>query len=281
MKRVAGFGDVLEKVLMTGFLACSLLHATTLRGDASRAGALARLLSSPPFHALKRVATRKGERHSKHQPVSGAAIQAALSENEAEACVLDSGRAGDQGALASVDLALPYVPDADVVAPMQLFVIVPFEEAHAGAAIDALCKMASTVHAVYGVVSVEPSFEIAHNFVLAGRFNEEQLAAYPLLTEARRRYRRASWLHNTKIDVGIGGPEWGTFLGPKHVTKLSLDEVEATGAFHEVRQLSHGGWFLQLTPDPAAAQSGEINDRIGAGRAALGQVILDTNDARI
>jgi hypothetical protein len=263
------------------FLACSLLYSKRLRGDAATANELASLLAAPCFHALTRVATRKGERHSKHQAKSRDALLAALSSNDAEACVLDSGRSGDMVALGNVDLALPYTPDADVAAPMQLFAIVPYDEGQAGAAVDVFCELASTVSAVYGVVSVEPSLDIAHNFVLAGRFNDEQLAAYPLLTESRRRYRRASWFHNTKINVGIGGPEWGTFLGPKHVEQLALDDVKATGAFHEVRPLGYGGWFLQLTPNASDSQASNINDRIDAGCDALATIVLDTNDVRI
>jgi hypothetical protein len=266
---------------MNGFLACSLLHSKQLRGDASAADELARLLSAPCFHALTRVATRKGDRHSKHQPASREAALAALSNDDAHGCVLDSGRSGDLTALANVDLALPYKPDADVAAPMQMFVIVPHEREHAAAAVDAFCEMARVVGAVYGVVSVEPLFEIAHNFVLAGRFNDEQLAAYPLLTEARRRYRRASWFYNTKIDAGIGGPEWGTFLGSKHVAQLDVGKLRASSAFREVRELSHGGWFLQLTENPADALASDVNDRVEAARTTLSSIILPTDEIRI
>jgi hypothetical protein len=266
---------------MNGFLACSLLHSKTLRGDIGAAEELARLLTAPCFHALTRVATRKGERLGKHQPTSRETLLSALSNKDAEACVLDSGRSGDLAALGSVELALAYTPDADVAAPLQLFVIVPYEKESAPAAVDAFCELATVVSAVYGVVSVEPSLEIAHNFVLAGRFNDEQLAAYPLLTEARRRYRRASWFHNTKINMGIGGPEWGTFMGPKHVAQVGLQDVEATGAFNRVRELPYGGWFAQLTGDPADAQASDINGRVDAGRAALAKIILDTADVRI
>jgi hypothetical protein len=267
--------------LMSGFFVCSLVHATSVRDDATASAKVADVLSRPCFAALKRAAVRTGDRDTKHREPSAEVIRSILAEPKAHALVMDSGRAGDLTALAVVEVGLPYKPDDGFPAPLKTYVIVPFDAGTEGDMVDACCDLAEAVQVVYGVVSVEPSFGIAQTMALAGRLPEDQRATYSLISDERLRYRRASWQHDKSIDIGIGGPEWGTFLGPKHVEKLSVPDLRASGAFAEVRELPHGGVFLQLSRHPGDAQAAEINELVAVGRRGLEPILLNVDGVRI
>jgi hypothetical protein len=266
---------------MSGFFVCSLVHATSVRDDATASAKVADVLTRSCFAGLKRAAVRTGDRDAKHREASSEVVRSVLAEPKAHALVMDSGRAGDLTALAVVEVALPYKPDEGFPAPLKTYVIVPFDAGIEAEAVDASCELAEAVRAVYGVVSVEPTFGVAQTLALAGRVPEDQRAAYSLITDERLRYRRASWQHDKSIDVGIGGPEWGTFLGPRHIEKLSVPDLRASGAFAAVRELSHGGIFLQLSRHPGDAQAAKINELVAAGRGALEPILLNVDAVRI
>ena len=101
------------------------------------------------------------------------------------------------------------------------------------------------------------------------------------LSPMRRGYRRAPWALPRQIEDGIGGPEWGTFLGPKHVERVSLERLSASAAFTQVRPLKHGGVYLQLSQDAADAQSPAIDDLVAAGRAALDGIAFDVSELAV
>jgi hypothetical protein len=266
---------------MSGFFVCSLVHATSVRDDATASAKVADVLSRPCFGALKRAAVRTGDRDTKHRESSAEVIRSILAEPKAHALVMDSGRVGELTALAVVEVGLAYEPDDGFPAPLKTYVIVPFDAGMEAEAVDACCELAEAVQAVYGVVSVEPSFGIAQTMALAGRLPEDQRAAYSLITDERLRYRRASWQHDKSIDTGIGGPEWGTFLGSKHVDKLSVPALRTSGAFTVVRELTHGGVFLQLSEHAADAQAAKITELVAAGRSALDPILLNVDAVRI
>ena len=190
-------------------------------------------------------------------------------------------RVGDQRPILAPALRPAGTPDASVVAPLLSYVIVPYEPDHGAAQVAGLVALAEVVRPVWGMMSVEPSYDIAQLAALAKGPPRDQRGTFPLLTEDRIRYRRAPWHHDKQIDRGIGGPEWGTFLGPRHLEKLSLEDVRSSGAFAQVHLLAYGGAFLQLTGDPSDSQSERIVDLVARGRVALSAITLDVSAVRL
>ena len=102
-----------------------------------------------------------------------------------------------------------------------------------------------------------------------------------LMTPERLRYRRMPDLRGEFITESIGGPEWGTILGPGHVARLSLDALRASGAFYEVRELAHGGAFVRLSEDPMDTRSLGIVDMVARGRDVLAPICMNVDDIPI
>ena len=102
-----------------------------------------------------------------------------------------------------------------------------------------------------------------------------------LMTAERLRYRRMPHHREEFITDSIGGPEWGTILGPGHVARLSLDELRRSGAFYEVRELGHGGAFVRLSEDPMDTRSLAIVDMVTRGREALASICMNVDDIPI
>jgi hypothetical protein len=266
---------------MSTSLVCALHHARSVRDDQTAIERAAEILTRPCFAALRRAAIRVGDREMQDQASGPTVLAEMLSDPKAHAVVLDSGRSGELIAKAVMEVGLSYKPDADIPAPMTSYVVVPYDAASSDAALDAFCELAGLVSAAHGMVSAEPSYATAHAAALAGKPAEEDRERYRAMTENRIRYRKAPVFHRKKIDVGIGGPEWGTCLGPKHVAQLSLETLRASGAFFEVRELSYGGAFLRLTKDPMDAQSDRIVELVERARAALAPIALDVSDVNV
>lgn len=251
--------------------------------DSPRAqpGALADLLTRPALAALTRTWYSVSDKDKAHTESTPKSVAERFANPEAHAVGLDSGRSGELVAKAMFDIGLPYTPDADVVAPLRSHVIVPYDAATAGAVIATMVSIGELLRPVWGMISVEPTFDIAEKAAVAKGPAKDQRSAFPHLTDDRIRYRRAPWFHDKKIDRGIGGPEWGTFLGPKHVEKLALDKLRESGAFTQVRELSHGGVYVQLSEEPLDATSDKIVALVSNGRAALEPILLDVTAVKL
>jgi hypothetical protein len=208
-------------------------------------------------------------------------VAAYLMEKSALAVELDNGRKGDSTADAIFNTALNFKPDPEFLAPMNSFVIVPYDSETCDDTIATMLTMAETLEAAFGIVSLESSFQSAHNVALAGGGEMSERGPGKLMTPERLRYRRMPHFRDESITEYIGGPEWGTILGPGHVARLSLDELRESGAFYEVRELAHGGAFVRLSEDPMDTRSLAIVDMVARGRAALAPICMNVDDIRI
>lgn len=266
--------------LVKPFWFCVLYHARSLRDDEDRARRAADLLNVPAMRAFRRIAVTIKSRETEHQPNSPEQLAKHLRHPEARGVWLDSGRSGDLDALGIITMALDFKPDVDIPAQMYSYLVLPYVAHDREAVLDVFCSFAELLEGAYGAASVEPSFQTAHNAALAARPSADDTPTYTVMTPDRVRYRKAPAYLFNEIHHGIGGPEWGTFLGPGHLARLPPATL-ASNAFHSVRPLAHGGAFVRLSEDPLDAQSDAILALVANARAALEPIVLDVSDVRI
>ncbi len=267
---------------MAGYLVAAYRHKLSPRESETAIDRLAQSFVHPSLAALKRTWLRVKDKEKGHKPVTRETLLAYLRHGEADAVGVDSGRDGELVAGAVVQLGLSYVPDADIPAPLLSYVVVPHrDDGESAELVDPLVAIGEALCPVWGMMSVEPSYASAHNAALAKGPPKDERATNPLMTDDRIRYRRTPWYYDKKVDQVIGGPEWGTFLGPKHLEKLSLDRLRDSGAFFEVRPLSSGGAFVRVSESPADAQSNRILKLVAKARAALYPIVIDVSAVKI
>ncbi len=265
---------------VTSFWFCSLYYARSLRDHEDLASRAAGLLNTPSMRAFRRVATSKNGRETEYGRNSPELLLKHLQRPDAHAVWLDSGRSGKLESHGWITIALGYKPDADILATMRANFVVPYVADEREAVLDVFCGLAEILDAAYGATSVEPSFDTASNAAVASRPSAADAPTYTVMTEDRIRYRNAPAYLRNQIHHSIGGPEWGTFLGPGHLARLPPDTL-ASGAFHQVRPLAHGGAFLRLSEDPMDAQTDAILGMVARARAALEPIVMDVSSVRI
>lgn len=261
---------------MSGFFVATYLHGTSPRDNAQAAQQIARLLRSPVLAKLSRMYLQVGDRDLGHKPVTESVLVEDLTGPGPHAIALDNGR-GTLEAIAAIQLAPPYASGTDSSSPLVSFLVVPYVEAAKTELIDTAVALTEALRPVWGMMSVEPTLAIAHQAALHMGPQKDERARHSQLTDDRMRYRRAPFVYDSKIAHAIGGPEWGTLLGPKHLEKLSLAAVRASGAFAEIRELASGGAFLAVSRDPGDALSDAIIELVAAGRRALEPILLDVS----
>lgn len=259
---------------------CSLYHARSLRDNDDLARRAASLLTVPAMRALRRVAVTLKGRETEHGHNSPELVLKHLQHPEGRGAWFDSGRSGKLESQGFITTALGYKPDADIVATMCSYLVIPYVSEEREAVLDVFCGLAELLDAAYGATSVEPSFDTAHNAALASRPSSADAPTYAVMTDDRIRYRNAPAYLRNQIHCGIGGPEWGTFLGPGHLARLPAATL-SSGAFHHVRLLAHGGAFIRLSSDPMDAQSESIIALVANARAALEPILMDVSAVRL
>lgn len=266
---------------MKPFWFCSLYHARSLRDHDDLAHRAASLLNVPAMRAFRRVAVSKNGRETEHVRNSPELLLKHLQSPAAHAVWLDSGRSGELESHGWITIGLGYKPDADIVATMTSYFALPYVADEREAVLDVFCGLAEIFEAAYGAAAVEPSFNTAQNAAMGTRPSSDDAPTYTVMTPDRVRYRRTPGFLANQIHHSIGGPEWGTFLGPGHLARLPPDTL-ASDAFHHVRPLAHGGAFVRLSDDPLVAHTDAILDLVAKARAALEPIVLhDLSEVRL
>ena len=263
------------------FWALSLCHARWVRDDDDRARRAASLFNRPVMRAFRRAASSMNGRETGYGRNSPELLLKQLQRPGAHGVLLDSGRSGEIAANGWLQLGLGYEPDADMLAPMSSYFTFPYVADEREAVLDVFCELAETLEAAYGAASVEPSFNSGQNAAMITRPAAEDLPTYTVMTPDRIRYRRTPGFLANQIHRGIGGPDWGTFLGPGHLARLPPDTLKSS-AFYQVRPLAHGGAFIRLSDDPLVAHTDAILGLVDRARAALDPIVIhDLSDVRL
>jgi hypothetical protein len=256
-------------------LVLRLAHALVPARDTAVVSTMAEIMTRPCFAPLERVSLEtRGGRNMHHTRPSAEVIQKHLCDPRCDVVDMDSGRQGDLIAAARLPTGLLLEPDYWVAfpAPLEPQIIVPHDPGLARERIDAFCDLAAIVHAIAGCVSMENGFGHAHR-VGIGRSTQpaKLMNTQPSLTLRRLAERKR--YSKRKLDREVPAPEWGLFLGRRHLEVVPADEIEASGVFHQVRRLSDELVFLQLTEDPADALRPDYDALLDPVRRVLAPIL--------
>ncbi|MCW5807254.1 MAG: hypothetical protein KIT31_33170 [Deltaproteobacteria bacterium] len=153
-------------------------------------------------------------------------------------------------------------------------VVMPLDREAIEATVESACALAEALDVGAGFVAVEPTFGNAESVALGRTLP----LARPGLSERRRVERRGRDWHVWEPAELLAGPEWGTFLGARHLEELDLDVVRASGAFDGVVRISPRLAFLQVTAEPDADGRDGFEQRLVDARAALAPILMDLSD---
>jgi hypothetical protein len=269
-------------LLMEPTLVMRLHHAFVPGRDDTAAAAVAEILTRPCFAVLRRVARFAwGGRVTQHATMSTDRVRTLLRDPHCHIVTMDSGRHGLR--VASADITTGLTLDEDYwqayPGPLQPNMIVPHDPDLTQARMDAFCELAVVLRAIEGLVSVEMEYGPAHKLALGGFAPNLERLEQPGMTI--RRLRERATYDMKRIDREIPAPEWGLFLGRKHLDALPADAIAATGAFHQVRRLGEDLVFLQLTPDPADALREDFDQLLDRARQVLAPILADPSGVSI
>jgi hypothetical protein len=130
--------------------------------------------------------------------------------------------------------------------------------------------VAEALETCSGCITVEPDFESAQRLALGGI-----LKARPGLSEHHIRERDAHYVQQRHLLTNISGPEWGIFLGPSHLEKLSISEIEHTRVFDIVQSIGERLAFVAITRDPEDALALDFDANLDRARAVLAPLLMD------
>lgn len=254
-------------------LVLRLEHALVPARDATVVRTMAEIMTRPCFASLKRVSleTRRG-RNLHHAKPTAETIQAFLCDLRCDVVDMDSGRQGELSAAARLPTGLTLGQYYWVAypAPLEPHIIVLHDPELARARIDAFCELAAIVQAAAGCISMENGFGIAERLGFGG--SSQQLVDMQSGLTLRRLAERRRY-DKRKLDLEVPVPEWGLFLSRRHLDKVPVSELEASGVFHQVRRLSDELVFLQLTADPADALRPDFDSLLDPVRRVLAPVL--------
>lgn len=249
-------------------------YACRLIDDAERRRRVAEVLCGPAFCELDRVSADRGARWFDHAPKSVEAIASILADHRNMAVSLDTGRGREIVASAQIKSgtretnlgALPH--DGYLAFPMP---------ADVEATISALLALADALDIGAGFIAAEPTYNAGQNVALGGAKPRPR----PGLSTRQAIERRGRDWHIKQIHAELAGPEWGTFLGAGHLTRLDVDQVRASGAFARVELVSPRLAYLQVTAEPTDDLRDDFEARLGAARVALAPILMDLSDVTL
>jgi len=143
-------------------------------------------------------------------------------------------------------------------------VLVPYDAALTADRVDAACELFDALEGASGAITVEPDYDMAQRFALGGGPK-----ARAGLSDQHRKERKAHGLHDGDLPTRLSGPEWGLFLGPSHLTAISLRSIEASRVFAIVKPIGDRALFVGLTNDPMDALSDGFESKLDRVRKVL------------
>ena len=237
-------------------------------GDSSDiAKAVGRAFDHPAFRALRRVAYSSRDRRSRYQPRTATAVAETLLSDECDAAFLDSGRTGELIATANIltgrDIRR-YASETDL---LPSHAVVPSDPAHPLDVVEGFAALVSVLDAVCGYICVERGFSEA-NAAAIGFKPKPRPRDFPRRTQERKAHNRYFEWRETQI----AGPEWGLFLGPGHLARVTPDPA----VFPIIQDVGRGKLCL-LSDNPEDALGAAFDGRLEEARRVLGPVLMDVS----
>ncbi len=236
------------------------------------ATAIGEVLDHPSFRALRRVAYNTGVRETRHQPRTAASVKEILLSKDCDSAVLDSGRTGEltaTGAIFTGRHIQHWDADKRVI---DSHVIVPYDTAAPLAIVEGFSLLAVALDAFGGYLYVEPSFIRARAAVYCQAPRRHEVRDYPRRARERKAHARYAEWHETRI----AGPEWGLFLGPGHLARVTPDPA----VFPIIRDVGRGKLCL-LSENPEDALTEAFDARLEDARRALAPILMDLSEVPV
>lgn len=249
-------------------IALRFRYPTVLADAASAARAVAEVLTRPCFAALERVAAKKLDKFVHRKQATADLVASYLTDHAFEGVFFENA-GSDMVASADVqngEHARTW-PASDT--RMHAYVAVPYDPHHRDEIIAAACDLARAVDARVGAITVEPDHRLAQRWGL----ENPRPTSRPGLSERRARERRAHRRFEDSLATALGGPEWGTFLGPGVLPRLDREAIQ--GAAAKVVDVTPTLVYVQATDDPLDELSDGFDARLDALRSALAPVLMD------
>jgi len=255
------------------WLAIHLDFGLRLVDSPAEARAVAEVLVRPCFATLSRVSGRQKDRWSRHGEPSVEAIASYLTDPSFDAVSLDTKRGQEIVATAQVDNGVGRpgapVPETRCAATIAM----PYASAELEAVVASVCDLARTVRAAAGFIALEPTYGFAQEVALGGSRPRERVG----VSEQRFRERRGRGHYDDRLATELAGVEWGTFLGPGHLARLDVGQLQASGAFVRVKEVTPQLVYLQVSEDPTADLTDGFEAKLQAARHALAPVLMDVS----
>lgn len=236
------------------------------------AQAVGEALDHPAFRELRRVAWNRGDRDSKHQPRTAKAVADILLSPDYDSAVLDSGRTGELTATAAIYTGRHvrnYPVENQII---HSYVVVPLDPAHPLEIVEGFALLASALDVLSGCICVERSQSSARTAAFGNAPPLHEVRDFPRRTKERKAY---SWYWE-KNETEIAGPEWGLFLGPGHLARVTPDPT----VFPVIRDAGQGKLVL-LSENPEDALTEAFDAQLEQARRALGSVMMDVSEVPV
>lgn len=256
---------------MTAF-AIRLDFGLSLRDGPAAARKVGEILARPCFASLDRVSGRWKARRHKHAKLSADTITAYLLEPKYDAVSLDN-RGKELLASGEVENGYRNRTTEPAATRFFAFLAIPFDDAHVAATLQGVRDLAAAIEAGAGFVALGPNHGLASDVA-----HEGLPKAHPGLSDRRTRERKARPWKWDLLDTHLAGVEWGTFLGPGHLSRVEASTLRASGAFQHVVEVSPRLVFLQLTSNPADDLTEGIEQHLQRAREVLAPLLIDLSD---
>jgi hypothetical protein len=241
---------------------------------------VAEILARPCFDVIELVALECGDNTRSHRDERIAAVMASyLRAEECATLVCQSGYFSAVDATVDIETGRHREGLQVYPAPLISSAILPHDPTLAQARVQAFRDLGAVLQAVFGCISLEPTFREATQVAigLPPHMPLEQALALPWMSERRIRERHGYSEFPEDLGHSIPGPEWAIFLNPEHVAQVAPAALQPGAVFARVERLPYGGVYAQLTDDPGDAMQPGFDALLDRARDALAPILMDTS----
>lgn len=262
------------------YLALRIDHRFVVGQDETAPDVVAEILARPCFAPIHVIALEcSDDSHPQSDERSADTIAAYMRDED---CAVLSGQSSyDSEVDAIVDIETGRHREGlqSYPAPLISRVLLPHEPDQEQARIKAFRDLGAALRAVFGCISLEPTFREAGRLSngLAPHMPLQQALSRPGMSERRFRERHGFTEFPEELGQRIPGPEWGVFLSGDHLAQLSPDVLQPGAVFARVERLADDLVYAQLTDDPADALRADYDSHLDRARDALAPILMDVS----
>ena len=154
---------------------------------------------------------------------------------------------------------------------MRSYGAIPYDPAHPLDIVEGFLSLATALEAFSGYICVESGWAAAEIAALGMR-RKPPPSDFPRRAQEREAHAR----YFERRETQIAGPEWGLFLGPGHLARVTPDPA----VFPVIRDVGRGKLCL-LSDNPEDALTAAFDVRLDAARQALAPILMDVSEVPV